>query len=287
MDFSTIWQRLQSYEIPGLWPDSIFLLPEDVFADLYNFIVQNQLHAGLELGSGFGTTSCIMAAAVKANNGGQVVAVDRTLYESVNPKILKEHTQVGDALQVVIDPLGYNWYLADLIAANTENNICNPIFDFCFLDGAHQWEPDALAFSLVAKLLKPGGWIVFDDINFVLRGCIPNWREEFGHLSDRELDTPQVGMVYELMVKQNPDFTDFSVTHNGRIGWARKKNQTGPASAQMEVKQLQDAITNLQVELQHQQAVVAAMQSSKFWRLRNFWFDVKRFLRLPTDDRIV
>ncbi len=287
MDFSTIWQRLQSYEISGTFPESIFLLPEDVIADLYDFIVKHQLHSGLELGAAFGATSCVMAAAVQASGGGKVVAIDRVLHHPVNPKVIQEHTQVGDTLEVVIDPLGYNWYLADLIAANTEDNVCHPIFDFCLLDGAHEWEPDALAFSLVAKLIKPGGWIIFDDINFILRGCRPNWEKDFGHLSDRELDTPQVGMVYELMAKQHPDFTDFSITHNGRIGWTKKKTKLDLTSAQMEVKQLQNAVTKLQVELQHQQAVVAAMQSSKFWRLRNVWFDVKRFLRLPTDDRII
>jgi predicted O-methyltransferase YrrM len=284
MDFSTIWQRLQRYEVSGNWPDSIFGIPEHVVADFYDFIVKNQLHSGLELGSGFGATSCVMAAAVRANGGGQVVAVDRVLYESVNPKILQAYTQVGDALAVAIEPLGYNWYLADLIAASTEYNICYPIFDFCFLDGAHLWETDALAFTLVAKLLKPGGWIFFNDLNFVFRGRVPNWYQEFRHLGDRELDTPQVAMVYDLMVKQNPDFINFSVTHGGRIGWAQKKHESELSSAEMHVKQLQHAITQLQGELQHQQATIAAMQSSKFWQLRNLWFDFKRFLRLPTND---
>jgi hypothetical protein len=31
-------------------------------------------------------------------------------------------------------------------------------------------------------------------------------------------------MVFDLLVRQHPDFTDFKITHNGRIGWARKKS---------------------------------------------------------------
>ncbi|WP_071517598.1 class I SAM-dependent methyltransferase [Geitlerinema sp. PCC 9228] len=287
MDFATIWQRLQSYEIGGFWPESIFLLPEDAIADIYEFVASHQLHWGLELGCGFGTTSCVMAAAVAANGGGKVVACDRQLYESVNPYRLQEHTQVGDTLEVAIEPLGYNWYLADLIAKQTQDNICTPIFDFCFLDGAHQWETDGLAFALVAKLLKPGGWIVFDDLNFVLRGCIPNWREEFGHLSDRELDTPQVEMVYELLVKQHPDFTDFAITHGGRMGWARKRESSQISATEQQVKHLQNSITQLQAELLHQQAMIAAMKSSKFWRLRSSWLKMKKFLHLPTTEEMV
>jgi hypothetical protein len=89
------------------------------------------------------------------------------------------------------------------------------------LDGAHEREPDALAFTLVAKLLKPGAWIVLDDINFNLR-MVPNWKEDFPTYTDRELDTFQVKMVYTLLVEQHPFFSDFKVTHHGRIGWARK-----------------------------------------------------------------
>ena len=37
-------------------------------------------------------------------------------------------------------------------------------------------------------------------------------------------------MVYELAVQQHPDFENFHLTHEGRIGWAQKKHQSSPAS---------------------------------------------------------
>ncbi|MBD2464221.1 hypothetical protein H6G89_24770 [Oscillatoria sp. FACHB-1407] len=40
----------------------------------------------------------------------------------------------------------------------------------------------------------------------------------------------------------------------------------------------------LQVQLQDAQAVIAAMESSKFWKLRTAWFKLKRAIGLPTND---
>ena len=61
-----------------------------------------------------------------------------------------------------------------------------------------------------------------DDLNFNLR-MISNWQETHGNRSDRELDTYQMAMVYNLLVRQNPDLGKFEITHDGRVGWARKR----------------------------------------------------------------
>jgi hypothetical protein len=150
--------------------------------------------------------------------------VDMYLHQPVNVKVLVQYLGLNEKfLKVVVDPLGYNWYLAEHIKQQTHHGICQPLFDFCLLDGAHQWNPDALSFFLIAKLLRPDAWIVLDDINFNLR-MIPNWRDTHGSYTDRELDTCQIGMVYDLDVRQHPEFTDFHITHNGRIGWAKKNS---------------------------------------------------------------
>jgi len=41
-----------------------------------------------------------------------------------------------------------------------------PQFDYCYIDGAHTWDGTSLSFLLVDLLLKPGGWVVFDDLNW-------------------------------------------------------------------------------------------------------------------------
>jgi len=223
MNGREVIDSLKSFQPPEGWRGHVFLLPEEAMEYIYDFIVRNKLRSCIELGTGFGATACVMAAAVEHIGGGQVLTVDLNLHEPVNVKTLMRHVGLNEkSVTVIADPLGYNWYMAELIATQSSQGKCRPLFDFCLLDGAHEWEPDALAFVLVAKLLKPGGWIALDDLNFCLR-MIPNWPETHGSRTDKELDAYQINMVYDLIVKQHPDFTDFQTTHNGRIGWARRR----------------------------------------------------------------
>jgi SAM-dependent methyltransferase len=279
MKFETIMNRLKNYRDPDGSP-LLFLIPDATVAEMYRCIVDNKLHTCLELGTGYGTTSCIMAAAVEEIGGGKVVTIDHFLHQPVNAQVLKTYTGLTANPEVVLQKLGYNWYLADLIAQQTVNGVCQPIFDFCFLDGAHEWVPDALAVFLVAKLLKPGGWIVLDDVNFKLRGCHPGWQKDFGHLSDRELDACQVGMVYELVLRQHPEFCDIRL-NDGRIAWARKRPQARTPQA---FEALETQVARLQADLHHAQARIAGMESSKFWQMRKAWLKIKH--QLGVDDKI-
>ncbi len=218
---------LNEFVPPDDWKGgSIFLLPQEAMRSIYHLIVDNKLHNCIELGTGFGATSCVMSAAITTLNEGRLVTIDKYFHQPVNVKVLMQQAGLNETnVEIVADELGYNWYLPELIRQQTHDGICTPLFDFCLLDGAHEWESDALAVFLVARLLKPGGWIAVDDINFYLR-LIPNWQETHGSYTDRELDTLQMKMVYELAVQQHPDFENFHLTHEGRIGWAQKKQTT-------------------------------------------------------------
>ncbi len=222
MNIDTVLERLHAYQPPENWGGHIFLLPEQVMRDIYQLILDQGLTQCLELGTGFGATSCAICAALEERGEGQLTTVDKYFHQPVNVQVLMEHVGLDlKHLNIVADELGYNWYMSDLLKTQQEENT-TPIFDFCLLDGAHEWEPDALAFTLVNPLLKPGAWMLVDDLDFKLR-MIPNWQESHGNHSDRELDTFQMRMVYDLVVKQHPEFEDFNMTHNERIGWARKK----------------------------------------------------------------
>ena len=41
-----------------------------------------------------------------------------------------------------------------------------PVYDFVYLDGAKHWTIDGLAVVLVEKLLRPGGWLLMDDLGW-------------------------------------------------------------------------------------------------------------------------
>jgi len=101
----------------------------------------------------------------------------------------------------------YNWSLMRLLAAHEE-----PIFDYAYLDGAHTWALDALAFCLVDRLLKPGGYVDFDDYGWTLRdspsmrpSAFPEVRRLY---TDEQIGTSQVALVVDLLVRRRADYRE-------------------------------------------------------------------------------
>jgi predicted O-methyltransferase YrrM len=101
----------------------------------------------------------------------------------------------------------YNWSLMQLLAEHR-----GPIFDYVFLDGAHTWAHDALAFLLIDRLLLPGGYIDFDDYTWTLRkspSMNPAVFPEVEQLyTDDQIDTAQVALVVDLLVKLDPAYEE-------------------------------------------------------------------------------
>ena len=101
----------------------------------------------------------------------------------------------------------YNWSLMRTLAEHPE-----PAFDYVFLDGAHTWALDALAFCLVDRLLAPGGYVDFDDYAWTLARS-PSMRPEvFPDVrrlySDEQIAQPQVTLVVELLVRRDPRYRE-------------------------------------------------------------------------------
>jgi predicted O-methyltransferase YrrM len=228
MKFEQVLHQLQAYRTPG--GDQVtFLLAQDTMRAIYDCVLHGGATACLELGTGHGATTCVIAAALDERGGGHVTTVDMLVREPIDVEALAQYTGLSRYIERVADPAGYNWHLREMVSRQTAGNICAPCFDFCFLDGAHEWGPDALATFLVAKLLRPGAWLVLDDLDFKLRECQPGWRSVFADRSDRELDAYQLDWVFNLVLRQHPDFGDFTVSDGGRTGWARK--QSGDAAS--------------------------------------------------------
>lgn len=99
----------------------------------------------------------------------------------------------------------YNWALMRLI----EENKAQPIFDYCFLDGAHTVAIDALNFFLCDRLLRTGGYMDFDDYEWRLRGSsldpskVSAIAEQY---TDEQIDAFQVKMIVDNLVKPDPAY---------------------------------------------------------------------------------
>jgi hypothetical protein len=150
-----------------------------------------------------------------------VTTVDHLRREPVGVTELAAATGLAEHLRIVTLPSGYNHFLLDVLGAQTRGGACKPCYDFCFLDGAHLWEPDALAAQLVVPLLRPGGWLLLDDLNWRPKDH-PGWETAFKDMSPAEQDAMAVGLVYDLLLRTRQDLERFVLTNDGHMGWCRK-----------------------------------------------------------------
>lgn len=187
-------------------------------AMLYNIAVENDAKSVLELGHNHGRSTCFLAAAM-AKTGGFVRSIDRPGRHVLKPNALDllGRLELLDRVELIYAP-SYNYVLRDWLAAEAV-----PRFDLVFLDGSHLWEQDALAFLLSWRLLKSGGWYVFDDLNWTPDES--DWARSqswFEALPPDDRTTPAVRQIVELLLVPMPDLeTRFD---DGWWCFARKKS---------------------------------------------------------------
>jgi predicted O-methyltransferase YrrM len=176
----------------------------------------------LELGTGHGVSTAYLAAAV--GSGGLVTTVDHaTARFEPSPAEVLSLAGLGDLVRIVrVEDSSYDWWLKDQVEGRSDDaGNCEPLYDFCYLDGAHNFTIDGLAVVLVEKLLRPGGWLLLDDLTWSYQHDFPEGQSTRElNLSKAELVTPHMSAVFELIVKQHPSFTQFRV--EDEWGWAQK-----------------------------------------------------------------
>jgi len=180
----------------------------------------------LELGTAHGVSACYMACAVQ--QGGRVTTVDHveaTKSRAPQPATVIERLGFTHLIQrVLIDDSSYNWWLKRQIEENSdEQGNCKPMYDFCYLDGAHNFTIDGLAVVLVEKLLRPGGWLLLDDLRWTYEhgSAGPNQGARDLLLSKSEIQEAHMQAVFNIVVRTHPSFT-LTRIENDEWGWAKK-----------------------------------------------------------------
>lgn len=171
---------------------------------LYEFAAKDGVEEILELGCAHGTSTAYLAAALDAKGIGLVRTFDREDAQEREPNLFTvlQHVGVQNRVKPTLSKSSYTWELMKILEERTGGDVTSPLFDFCFLDGAHTWETDGLAFLLVDRLLRPDRWIVLDDVNWTL-GSSPTLRDtpRVKALPDDERTTPHVRRVIDLLVR--------------------------------------------------------------------------------------
>jgi len=187
---------------------------------LYDFITKNNIDNVLELGFAHGVSSCYIAGALEDNDGKTsltTIDLENAINRKPNIKELLEGCNFSENVKVTyyMEPKSYLWRLMKLIEKNSE-----PIYDFIFIDGGHDWYNTGYAFFLVDKLLKPGGYILFDDLDWtVYRSPTANK----ANFPLEEQKTRQVRKVWELLVKPHPSYINHVEIKQFQWGLVQKK----------------------------------------------------------------
>jgi predicted O-methyltransferase YrrM len=177
-------------------------------------ILTHRLRRILELGFHHGVSTCYLAAALDELGGGRLTTIDLEEARTHTPSAEDLLTDLGLRHLVTLhyEPTSYLWRLMKMLDAEPV-----PQFDLAYIDGAHTWATDGFAFLLVDRLLAPGGWIVFDDLDWTFDAS-PAWKDT-AMVRDMPIDertTPQVRKVYELLVKTHGAYDELEV----RGDWA-------------------------------------------------------------------
>lgn len=164
---------------------------------IHNAVQASRFTKCLELGFASGVGSAYIAAALDNNGAGHLTSVDTK--NALKRQPLASETlarlKLDHRVDLVFHEVSYTWFLMDALESKKT-------FDFCFLDGAHTWDVDGLAFFLVEKLLEPGGMIIFDDLDWTYAKS-----PTLSGIPAPEIVRTSAGVrkIFELLVKTHPN----------------------------------------------------------------------------------
>ncbi len=186
-----------------------------------DFIIKHDARNLLEIGFYHGKSSAYFAAILEDLDEGHLVTIDLENARDREPNIDTVLSALGLAHRVtpVFAERSYTWELAKMIRSTPR-----PRFDLCYFDGGHTWDATGFGFLLVDLLLRPGGWIIFDDLEWTIERAIPKMTRVPQHWLDCSADeqaAPAVKMVFDLLAP-HLGYTDQRAINNGQWGIARK-----------------------------------------------------------------
>ena len=194
---------------------------------IYDHIRRTQPQEVLELGTAHGVGTAYMAAALAANGTGHVTTVDHggAAFDPA-PEDVVARAGLADRVTIVRDHSSYDWYLKQqLERVSDDAGNAAPYLDFVYLDGCKNFSVDGLAVVLIERLLRPGGWLLMDDLEWTYESnpwiAPAGDGRPFGPLSESERTEPHLLAVFELVVRQLPAFTN-CVREDAWYGWAQK-----------------------------------------------------------------
>jgi len=169
-----------------------------------SLITDNNFRNAIELGFYHGKSSVLIASIFEEIGEGHLTTFDLENAREREPNIIQllNDYNLSHRVTPVFCERSYTWELAKIIQDTKE-----PIYDFCYLDGAHTWDPTGFGFFLIDMLLKPGGIIIFDDINWTInkspayKKALSEGKDPYMQYSEDEKNTPAIRIVLQELVQ--------------------------------------------------------------------------------------
>lgn len=195
----------------------------------------------LDIGTCFGASAAYMGGALRHLGRGQVVTVDTSKFDDLSPAkdmvyALLERCGLQEWVRPVRMPhSSYAWWLLEEVQRHSDQaGACSPAYDFIYIDGAKSLTIDTTSVMLAEKLLRPGGWLLLDDLDWSYQ-LRPEYRpttvlengERF-ELSEAEIATPHLLAMFDALVRDHPRFDNLRIDADGEWGWAQKTTASGP-----------------------------------------------------------
>ena len=191
--------------------------------EIYRFVREHRFERCLELGFAHGVSSVWIGSALESNGLGTLTSVDLLDAHQRQPTAQEtiERAELTDRVELLYEETSYTWYLHRMLRKQHRDGRIGPMFDFVFLDGAHTWDADGFAFLLVDRLLRPGGWVLLDDMDWTLD------KERFPDVPPAQRELAQVQEIWDLLVLTDSSYDELRT--DGQWAWARKSQTPTPA----------------------------------------------------------
>jgi predicted O-methyltransferase YrrM len=187
---------------------------------LRDLVVEHDVRDILEVGFYHGKSSAYFAAILEDLGRGHLTTMDlrQAMKRTPNIDAVLSKLQLSHRVTTMLSERSYTWDLGKMIRANPR-----PQFDLCYFDGGHLWDDTGFGFVLVDMLLRPGGWIVFDDLKWTVAavmgmdGAPKSWQR----IPADERAEPAVQLVFDWLVP-HLGYRNRRAVLNGSWGVAQK-----------------------------------------------------------------
>lgn len=183
---------------------------------LRSLIEETEAQDILEIGFYRGKSSAYIGAILEDRGKGSLLTIDRRSGAARKPGIadLLRRMSLEHRVTPVFAHRSFTWELQKLIADGAGAR-----FDFCYFDGGHTWDDTGFGFLLVHLLLRPGGVILFDDMNWTIEhsSSYSKKKELLETFSPDERTAPTVRRVWDLILPTLGYTDQREITD---LGWA-------------------------------------------------------------------